>query len=87
MPAVLVVCVGAVQVFGLAALVWARMSEGSRNHQIAQVFFFLLLSIVAATAATNVAFGSALWPVCLVTCGVMIVGATVSSRREMEAVV
>ena len=87
MPAVLVVCVGAVQILGLASLAWARMSEGSKRQKPAQVFFFLLLSVVAATAAVNVALGSALWPVCAVTFGVMIVGATLSSNRELEAVV
>ena len=87
MPALLVVCVGAVQILGLASLAGARMSEGSKHHQFAQVFFFLLLAVVAATAAGNVALGSALWPVCSVTFGVMIVGATLSSGREIEAVV
>ena len=87
MPAVLVVCVGVVQVLGLAALGWARMSEGSPRHHIAQISFFAFLSVVAATTAVAVALGSALWPVCAVTFGVMIVAATISSHRELEAVV
>ena len=87
MPAVLVVCVAAVQVLGLASLGWARMSEGSPRQKLAQIFFFLLLAVVAATVAVNVTLGSALWPVCAVTFGVMIVGATISSQRELEAVV
>ena len=87
MPAMLVVCVGIVQVLGLTALGWARMTEGSPRGHLAQVFFFVLLSIVAATAAVNVALGSALWPVCAVTFGVMIVASTISSRRELQSVV
>lgn len=87
MPAVLVVCVGVVQILGLLALGWTRMSEGTAQHPIAQIFFFVLLSIIAATTAVNVALGSALWPVCAVTFGVMIVAATISSHRELEAVV
>ena len=87
MPAVLVVCVGVVQVLGLAALAWARMSEGAAHSKLAQIFFFVMLAIVAAMTAINVTFGNALWPVCAVTFGVMTVAATISSRRELEAVV
>ena len=87
MPAVLVVCVAVVQVLGLTALAWARMSEGSPVHRLAQIFFFALLSVVATTAVVNVALGSALWPVCAVTFGVMIVAATIPSGSDLEAVV
>ena len=87
MPAGLVVCVGLVQVLGLAALGWTRMSERSSREPFAQLLFFALLSVVAVTAVVTVALGNVLWPVCSVTFGVMIVGATLSSHKELEAVV
>ena len=87
MPAVLVVSVALVQFLGLAGLGWVRMSEGSPTQTLAQLVFYLALLLVALTAAVAVSLGSALWPVCAVTFGVMLLGATISSRRELEAAV
>ena len=88
MPAVLVVCVvAAVQFLGLAGLVWVRMSERSSAQVIAQMGFYAMLVLVALTTAIMASLGSALWPVCAVTFGVMMLGATISSRREYEALV
>ena len=87
MPALLIVGVAFIQCLGLAGLSWARMSIGSRSQPLAQTVFFALMLLVAATAAICVSIGSALWPVCGVTFGVMIIGATLSSRQEVQPVV
>lgn len=85
MPALLVAAVAAVQVLGLLGLGWARLSEGSNWQGAAQCVFYTMMLLVAATAAMIAGAGSALWPVCAVTVSVMVVGATISTGRELDA--
>lgn len=86
MPAILVISIVTVQGLGLAGLGWAKMSEGTSNQAWAQRIFFAALLMVAATAAIAATLGSPLWPVCCLTCGMMVLGATISSHRELESV-
>ena len=83
-PLILLCCVGAVQIFGLATVALARISEGSRAELPTRALFYLALSCVAGTALLALGLGDNWWPLCALTFGVMIVGATLDARGNRD---
>jgi hypothetical protein len=83
-PLVLVSCVGAIQIFGLATVALARISEGSRVEQSTRALFYLALSCVAGTLLLAITLHDNWWPLCALTFGVMIVGATLDARSNRD---
>jgi hypothetical protein len=83
-PMALVCCVGGLQLLGLASTALARVSEGSRAEIPTRGVFVVLLVAVAVIALGAVSSGSAWWPACGLTFGLMVVGATIESRHSQR---
>jgi hypothetical protein len=83
-PLVLLSCVAAVQLFGLTTVVLARISEGSRAELASRALFYLALSCVAGTLLLAIGLHDNWWPLCALTFGMMIVGATLDTRGNRD---
>ena len=82
---VFVSCVGAVLILGLASVALTRVSEGSSVQHLAQRVFYLAMLAVATTTLLVAAAGHPWWPMCGMTFGVMVVGATLDTQPNLEA--
>jgi hypothetical protein len=83
-PIVLLCCVAGVQLFGLMTVALARISEGSRAESPTRALFFLALTCVAGTLLLAIGLHDNWWPLCALTFGVMIVGATIDARGNRD---
>ncbi len=83
-PLVLLCCVGGVQLFGLMTVALARISEGSRAEMPTRALFYLALSGVAGTLLLAIGLHGNWWPLCALTFGAMIVGATIDTRGNRD---
>lgn len=84
-PVLLVCCVSSVQMLGLMSVALARLTQGSRAERLTQRLFYFFLVSVAATTMLAAGLGSGWWPMCGMTFGVMIVGATLDAGGGSEA--
>jgi len=71
-----------IQVLGLVCTWAARACEGSAGQSTCQVLYFLLLAMVGTTAVLAMQISTGLWLASGATLGLMIVGATCTSRRS-----
>ncbi|MBS0208682.1 MAG: hypothetical protein JSS27_06970 [Planctomycetes bacterium] len=75
-----------IQVAGLFAGWWARVSEGSSVQGFAQRLFFLCLSLVATLTVLSLSFGPGACISCGATLSVMVLTATWDFSQQKQFV-